>query len=449
MMLLTLVVVVAILLASLWRWGGAVRALLIAWLICLAPTALGIISYDYLIFTGDGYLLVIISSIAAFLAGAALIQVRPPEAGGRVSLAAAPIVDFEKDNAKWHRIGNACLAIAAISIITTGINIISSGLDLSDLASVRADAIDMTGANIWARIASVTAWACFLCLGLGIYFRTQMGPARAMLFVAAGSGIFLAMLSLAGRNSVLQLILFCLVIESVRTARLRVGGEGKSSSLSTRLAVGGAGFFYLLFITLNRPGDTGVSDRNALLLRLFNANLNTTLDSILNYVPFLKAPIVEFVIYVTHTAPLFAISMEVDFEQHFYGMFTFPFLARQLEPLFGHSVAGALDLKRVYIQSAGVIGFGWTTALSSFIMDFGYLGMMVVMFVQGMAGQYIFRQVKNGGGFGFVLMYVLMIISAAFTPFLPSFSDTNLFLLMVALLLFTYLLRQNAASHRP
>ncbi|MDR6116799.1 MULTISPECIES: hypothetical protein [unclassified Sphingomonas] len=444
-MLLLLVIVLGALLALLWSWGGPVRSLLIAWLVCLAPTAFGMVSYDYLVFTGNDYLFVIAASIGAFLIGAAMVHLRPnryaePRAASLVQ------IDFAADYARWRRIGTWCLPIAAISIIMTALNIVTSGLDLSNLAAVRADVIDMTGATVWARIAAVTTWACFLCLGLGIYFRSEMGPWRAALYMSMASGIFLNMLSLAGRNAVLQLILFCLALEATRTSRRRAAGLGNASSLSTRLAIGSAGAFYMLFITLNRSSDGSAGDRNATLYRLFNANLSPKLDAALDYVPFLKSTIVEFILYVTHTAPLFAISMRVDFGRHFYGIFSFPFLLRQLEPIFGHSVAAALDLKRLYIQSAGVIGFGWTTALSSFIMDFGYTGCIVVMFIQGFSSQYIWRITRAGGNFAFVMMNVLMIISAAFIPFLPFFSDTGQFLLMIALLAFAYALRNKTAG---
>jgi hypothetical protein len=447
-MLLILVGVLSILLLALWRQSGPIRALLISWLICLTPTALGVIEYDYLQYAGTLYLWVIAASIGAFLVGAGAVRAaRAQEA------TIDAIVDFTADYAKWKRVGSFCLAIAVVSIITTILNILTSGFDLSDLASVRAQAIDMAEANIWARIAAVTAWASFLCLGLGIYFRDQLGRVQALVYMGAGSGIFVNMLSLAGRNSVLQLIIFCLAVESIRKSRAKNSNAALRGGISSRWAMAGAGFAYLLFITLNRPGNLDAQDRSTVLFRLFSASFSQGLSDVLDHVPALKGPIVEFLLYVTHTAPLFSIQMQIDFGGHFYGIFSFPFVARQLQPFHGYSVADALELKRFYVQSAGVIGFGWTTALSSYIMDFGYIGCYIMMFVQGLASQYLYYRVKSGGGIGFVLMYVLMIINAVFTPFLPLFSDTTLFLLMVVLLAIAYSMRnkrsgqaQNATS---
>ena len=95
-MLLLLVIVLGALLALLWSWGGPVRALLIAWLVCLAPTALGIVSYDYLVFTGNNYLFVIAASIGAFLIGAAMVQL-PPNRYGQPSAASPVQIDFAAD----------------------------------------------------------------------------------------------------------------------------------------------------------------------------------------------------------------------------------------------------------------------------------------------------------------------------------------------------------------
>ena len=66
--------------------------------------------------------------------------------------------------------------------------------------------------------------------------------------------------------------------------------------------------------------------------------------------------------------------------------------------------------------------------------------------VQGFSSQYIWRITRAGGNFAFVMMNVLMIISAAFIPFLPFFSDTGQFLLMIALLSFAFALRNKTAG---
>ena len=56
---------------------------------------------------------------------------------------------------------------------------------------------------------------------------------------------------------------------------------------------------------------------------------------------------------------------------------------------------------------------------------------LVFLFVQGYLGQRANVAVQRGAGFGMLLLLVLAIMAAIYLPYLPLFSDTNMFFLLL------------------
>ncbi len=80
-MITILAFLVLLLCVATWRHAGPLRALLIAWLVCLTPVATGIVTYDYLVYATSYYAWVLAASIAAFAGGALLTRWMAPSVG--------------------------------------------------------------------------------------------------------------------------------------------------------------------------------------------------------------------------------------------------------------------------------------------------------------------------------------------------------------------------------
>lgn len=429
-MLLALTLAVLGLLVLLWRNGGPLRTMAIAWAVCLVPVAIGAIEYTYLVYSTDRYLWIIALSIAAFLIGAFIASAfkRRPPGGPRL------VYDWDADLANWRRASWLCLSLSVVAVLSLLANAFGGGLDLSNLSSLREDTVSAESASVLAKISSVTVWACFFCFAFAIYFRHKLSTFYFALYASPVIGIFLSAYLVAGRTTIFQLILITILVESIRSRRmpLRSGSRG----LATKFAVLGSGAAFLIYITLSRTSGVDGFDKADLFLRFFSARLYPGLDSFLVAVsPAFRDFVVEGLIYVSHPIAMFSIFTSIDFGGLYYGVHDFPFVARQLEPIFGHSVIDAYRTKTYYMGTEGVIGVGWITSIHTLILDFGIAGMSLFMALQGYVSQLYWIRVRQGAGFGSVLVCVLLVCAAAFLPYWYLFSDTNMFMLLVFLMM--------------
>ena len=427
LLLLTLVILGLAILS--WRNGGPLLAMCIAWLVCLTPVASGLISYGYLAYSSNTYIWIIAASCVAFLFGtAAAASLHPaPPVGPR------PEHDWDGDLERWLPVAKFCLVVSGVAILSALVNMYNLGYGLADLAVIREGVINAESAGLLARVVAVTIWACFFCFAFALYFRHKLGRFQFFVYLSTGLGIFLSTLTVAGRGSVFQVVLMTLFLETIRARRLPQASSARNFlAKMSILAVGG---FFIAYITMNRStaGSEGI-ERADLLLRLFTANLNPAVDSALNAVSGdAREFFVEALIYVSHPVPLFSVFVEIDFGPLNWGIHDFPFLFRQFEPFFNYSVVEAYRLKTFYIAAEGVIGVGWITALSSLLLDFGIIGMLLFMALQGFVSQWSWSGVRRGRGFGMVLLCVMMMIAAVYIPYMSAFADTNVFLLLLFL----------------
>lgn len=413
-----------------WRHGGPVRALAIAWLVCLAPVALNVISYGFQETTSDRYLWLLAFSILAFVAGSMVGHNVMPSAirGSKTDF------NWDDDFAKWLPFAKACLLIAAIANFAAIMNFNSAKVSAENLNDIRAQVIDAReGVGLLERIAAVTTWACFVCLSFGVYFRHKLSGIQTALFIAMSLGLFLSSLSSAGRQSVMQFILFIVLLEAVRNRRMPKSSRSRGNrgflALLASLAVS-----VIVFVTVNRLGDTFRYKKGDLLLVFFNAKLSNWFEDLIYPLSTgVRTFMIESVLYLSSSVPLFSRFLDIDFGRLYFGVFDFPFIMRQLEPMTGISVIGAWDTRVRYLGSEHVIGSGWTTTPSHLMLDFGVIGMMLFLFIQGMVSEMAWKQVRHGGGFGITLVCVVLTVAAIYMPFLPAISDTNIFLLLVVM----------------
>lgn len=428
-MLLFLAIAILGLAVVTWSPGGPVFALSVSWLICIGPIVLGFVDYDALDYAPPDYIWLIGGSVVAFAVGALLsTQLRPPRAA-----AIGDSYDWEGEFRRWWPIARACGVIAIIALLSMLGNLYLLSGTIFDLAELRALTLAAESASTLGRVGAITIWSCFFCFSFAVFFRHMLSPARLALLLVAVLGIGISALTSAGRQAPLQLILITLFLESVR--RRRLGGSRSRGHVLRSLVIGG-GVAYLLYVTINRV-TVDVESKAEVFLRLFRASLSPGLDGVLlAFGRDVRDVIVEALLYVSHTPSLFAASAVIDFGGPYWGMMNFPFVMRQLEPVFGHSVAGALELKRMFIGTERVLGVGWDTALSGMIMDFGRIGMLAFMLVLGLISQWTWRGAKGAGQFPLVVLGVVMMVQAVYTPYLSAISDTNMFFLLVASFLF-------------
>lgn len=406
-----------------WRNGGPMLAMAITWLVCLLPVALGAVVYDYFIYASSEYAIIIGASLVAFAlgTGAAATITRAPPVGLQLNH------DWEGDLARWRPVARLCLPLALVSILLTLANMASMQVSLAELDVLREQTVTMENAGWFARLAALTAWACFFCFAFGQYFRHMLPPVETALFMATAAGVFLSTLLLAGRGSVFQFVLLTLMLETIRARRL-----SRTGRFGVRMIILVLGGLFIVYITMNRSTAILAGDERAdILLRLFDASLAPMVENVLvGFGHSVRDFVVELLIYVSHPVPLFSVFNDIDFGPLAWGMHDFPFLFRQLQGVFGFDVMEAYRLKTYFLTTEGLIGVGWVTALSSLMLDFGTVGMLVFLFVQGFAGQWAWAQVRRGRGFGMVLFCVLLMIAAVYMPYMGAFGDTNVFLLL-------------------
>lgn len=438
-----LLLAVLLLLAAVpaWRWGGPLLAMLVAWLVCMLPVAGGVIVYDYLQFAGTHYLLLIAASIAAFYLGAVMAIVRSGGTPATIVVA----YDWRRDLEEWLPFARVARVLGALAVLFLVFDAISSGRSITNLQELRTEVIQSTEASWLARLASLVTWSCFFCFAFALYFRHLLNRGQLAGYIFASSGVVLTALTSAGRQAVFQIVLLTLIVEALRARRLDASQRPrKGAARGIVVLLGG---LYLTFVTMTRTSGAVGYTKSDLFLYFFNAHLRPGFERVLLAMnESLRDVVVEFLIYSTHPVALFSRFTDINFGGHYWGMMDFPFVFRQLEPLIGYRVIDAFDTKSFYLTADKVIGVGWTTGFSSQMMDFGVVGGLVFLAIQGYIGQRANVAVQRGAGFGVLLLLVLAIMAAIYVPYLPLFSDTNMFLLLIVV--GGLLIRRNLASDK-
>ena len=412
------------LLAVSWRFGGVLRALCIAWLVCLVPAASGIVYYDNLSLSSDNYLRLIAGSVVAFVVGTVAARV----VGGRRSAPSNSHYDWDSDFERWWPLARVAIAISILAVFSMFANAFVLGGQLLNLAALRSQVIQAESANIFARLGAVTIWACFFCYCFALYFRHLLTPMQLLTLSAAAIGIFLSALTTAGRQAPLQLVLLTLFVEAFRSQRLP---KGTARGFVLKFVALGLSAALILYVTVNRS-TVVVENKSTVFLRIFQAHLGNGTQSIFDlFGNGVQDVATEALLYISHPVSLFAISSNVDYGGPYFGAMDFPFILRQLQPITGINVQQVLDLKIFTLSSERVIGVGWDTALSGLIMDFTVPGMLLAMALFGFAGQRVMAKVRRAAGFPMVVVAAVLIMVAAYMPYFSALSDTNILFLLI------------------
>lgn len=406
------------------RTGGAAFVFGYAWLACLTPIALGWLQYDCLCgLEADlaGFLLL---CFASFLSGAAL--------GGRHAVSSRARMDSDKEMAQalpWAktawRVGLAGTCMLCIDYALMG------GAGLDDLAELRA-VYQSRDVTLFARLGSVMTWGCLGSYAFALTYRRHLTARGFAWYAIPVIGYFMVALFSAGRQAALQIALYTIFLGVLSRARGVGSGRGKSPGGWWGIAIILSMVIYMAIVAVLRNDGLIDRDKGQVILRLFDVRLVAWLDDFLGWLGgSVRSAIIEGVVYFSSSIALFARFNASDVASHTFGAMSFPFVMRQLEPLTGISVSGALDAKIVMMHGSGVIGVGWTTGISSYVLDFGRIGACLVLFLQGFYSAFAWRRALLQGGFHAVVIAVTLMTSVCYLPFLAATAETNLLFLWV------------------
>ena len=417
-MLLVLVLVVS------HRIKGPLWAMGFAWLTCLVPVATGIVTYTYLSQWDVGYVVSLAAFLGCFSLGAfwhdqtARSSSKPIRRAATAELRAAY---------PW---AYAALCAATVGTICIGVDYtLLEGAGLDDLAALREVYVTRE-TTVFARLGSVLTWGCLYCFAFALTFRDQLPKLKFAAFLLPIGGFFLVALFSAGRQAAMQILIFALLTLALKRTRQGPRKAKSQSGAAIYIAISVAMIGYMGYIASARNDNLISEDKVEVLSRLFDFELSTTLEWLLSLVgESVRTGFVEGMVYFSSSIALFSKFLTIDFPKQSYGAMSLPFIMRQLEPLTGISVVEALNGKIEQMRNLSVIGVGWTTAISSYVMDFGKLGAGVVLCAQGYYSAFSWRRARLGTDFHEGVIALIMLTAAIYMPLTAASGETNLLLL--------------------
>jgi hypothetical protein len=416
------------------------RILAIAWLICVLPLVTGVLSFPRLPYETLTFAGTLIGFLACFVAGALLCELnrvavpRPP--------AAVVTALLNRDFAETLPVARLCWWVAIVGTALLSIDfVLLQGPGLDDLAELRDLYVGRSSASIYVKLSSLMTWACVYCFGFALIYRVQLGTTAFARFLLPIGGFFLISLFSAGRQAAFQIIMFTLLI--LWTNRVRNPKTTKASLtavlfplLTSLLMVG-----YMGYIAVARNTGALSADKVVVLQELFDLKINPTFDAMLTALGAgVRATIIEGLVYFCSSIGLFAQFLGLSFPDHYFGAMSFPFVFRQFESITGVNTLDAYLFKVNVMASSGVIGVGWTSAISAYMLDFGVIGACAFLFVQGYYSAHSWFRAMDSFRFNDAMIAVVMLVVALYMPLVAGLSDTNILLL----LLFCVLARQRS-----
>lgn len=417
-------------LALSWREKGPVWALALGWLFCLAPILFGWVSYGFFEPQAGWYTAATLAALGSYLAGAALWHLLPRRALEAPSEAAA---------ANDFAFGYSCAVlawwagVAGVACISLDFAI-SGGAGLDDLAALRNAVVERTSATLLAQIGSVLTWGCLYCFIFGLVFRARLSTAALIRMLVPICGYFLLSVFSAGRQAAFQIMLVTLFAVAMIRARQprKVVARARRSPAATIAVMSVAALMiaYMGYVAVARNDNIINDDKAEVILTLFEAQVSPGADNALSaFGPGVRSAAVEGIVYFSSPIALFQKYLTIKFPDLSLGGLTFPFVFRQLQGLTEISPSDALAEKMVRLGGTGVIGAGWTTAISSFLGDFGVVGTGLFLFALGYYSVSAWQRARVSTNQSDVVVAMVLLLAAVYMPLLPAVSDTNIFML--------------------
>ena len=402
---------------------GPYWVFLIPWVVCSAPISFCIINYRFFSKWDLSYLLPLISYLTSFLAGVWLYYlIAHPGYERKLDFGEAL-----KEAREWSWVA-WCIGLLGTVCILVDFIFFKHG-SILNLLELRNIIVNNSFVSWFARLGSVLTWGCLYSFTFSLYYKEVLPRREFLLFFAPVFGYFLISLLTAGRQSSLQILIFAWLIQLIKP------DWGRNRQFSTRINWAYATLIsvimvgYMGWIAVYRHAESPIGTIKT-LSNIFDFNFSHGLESILGFAgDGVKLIAMEFIIYLTSPLALFSKFLTIDFEKFYIGVMSFPFLFRQLESITGVSVIAALQTKIELMKATGVTGVGWTTAISSYIMDFGRCGAAVVLFLQGFYTAYMWNRMKRNRNFNDVVIVLILFTFAIYMPLSAATGETNLFIM--------------------
>ena len=422
-----LLILLLILVYSTRYQKGPYWAFLIPWIVCISPVAIYLINYTYFSVWNIEFISILTMYLLTLLGGVWFYNFLVPVTNAKQ----LDTVTMYTDAKKWAWIawvagmlGTACVVI--------DFNFYRDG-SLGDLAKIRESYISSSHVSWFARFGSVLTWGCLYSFVFSLFFRELLSRRQFLLFMAPVVGYFLTSLLTAGRQSSFQILIFVLLVQLLKPRIITKKILGLRTGWVYALVISILMMLYMGYVAVYRNvAIISIDDKVNVLEGIFKFSLPNNLTLILSAISSnLKVTFIEAVVYFSSPITLFSRFITVDIPRLYMGAISFPFLMRQLEPLTNISVVASMQAKISLMESAGVTGIGWTTAISSYIMDVGRWGAAFVLFLQGFYTAHAWNCLNCRNNFHDVVVVMVLFTIAIYMPLVSGTGETNLFLLWV------------------
>jgi hypothetical protein len=290
------------------------------------------------------------------------------------------------------------------------------------------------------RLAPILAWGSFLAIISICWFGPKLLGGRLIPYIV--SIVLLAGFSYlsAGRQIVFQILLFSLIgwlilrrptnFRSVKPKVLLYG------SVIIIMAVVAFGYMANLFSNRESADIASVSEY---LLFIFGAELNDNLRQLLSgasdeFQTMLVGSIIYFSSQLSSLSA-FLLPEAQDTMAIGKGGIQFPWLYRRLVSLGLPSFEEFMQIRRSYLSSRGYMSVSWSTALGTFLNDFGFFGAFLFSYFVGVVGgQVLVGYQRKPSVFSFGLL-IASYVYLFYLILLPASAETMYFFLIIGLFL--------------
>lgn len=402
----------------------------IPWILSIAPMTLGIINYPFL-YDDNNALTVFLSYAAlAYMAGLVIaVLVGRRHESGSVTVPVNEVRQAYFDHRGSVRVlwfvGLAGVLLQIVDFLIAG------GASIGDLAELRENVTTKEGASLFGQASILLTWANLYCFLFALAYRPMMGPREFFWLASSGLMFVVPGLLSAGRQAAFQIVVIILLTFLVprlaQTAHQRRQGRVVLTGIAAAMSA------YMAYIVSARSILVGSTTKEDIIRSYTRFDFHPFVDKFLDVLgPELRSVFVEAITYFTHSIGFLDRFMYINAPDRFHGALSFPFVYGQIgEPLLGGSVAAAYAYKVQMLDTSGLIGVGWSTAYSGMYLDFGYLGLGVLMLLLGYATTAAWYAMKRTADFNAYALSIILLVVVAYLPTSFGFSDTNLLFLAI------------------
>ena len=418
------------------RKKGPLWIFSIVWLIPITLISLCIIDYNFFSKDEIRFISVLILYLSCFCAGLALCKLMTPRKR-------CPTIPLRNDLIRCRGFAYVACGVGIFgSFFLIADFFVYKGVGLNDMSALRDVVVGAPSVSWLARIASVLTWGGLYCLIFMVYFRDQLSRTQLIFFVLPVVGYFFVALLSAGRQAAFQIMIFSLIAFFVKSAVFESSNQKVKKNWLFLIGLCALMILFMGYMAVARNDELISNSKAEVLADLFDFSVAQNFS--LFFIFFgegIYSVVIETLVYFSSPIALFSKFLNIEWSLPYYGVFNFPFVARQLESVTGFSVVDVMAANASLMAGEGVIGVGWTTSFSSLILDFGYVGAGFVLFVQGFFTSLWWRRALCSGEFDAVAKAVVMLVLVVYMPLLSAISDTNIFFLFLYLLLIDLLRR--------